>query len=549
MENNMNSISAKKYYELLNGGLNYLSLHEEEVNDLNVFPIPDGDTGKNMKMTLSGGLSKVVDSNTSIEVLSKTLGDGMLMSARGNSGVILSQYFAGMQDGFIGSIDVTIENITKAFLCGVKKAYQSVFTPVEGTILTVIREASEGIDKSEINSLEDFFTTWLKYAKISLANTTNLLKELKEANVIDSGGQGVVYIVEGMYKTLIGEDIKQVENVSKSNDLNPELFTSSMELKFGYCTEVLVRLQDSKVDVRHFDESIFTDYLKTIGNSIVCFKTDSIIKVHVHTMTPYKVLEFGQRYGEFLSIKIENMMLQNEEKKLHEFKSVPAKLKKRSKYASVAVATGDGIKETFESLGVDYIIEGGQSKNPASVDFIEAFDKVNADNIFVFPNNSNIVLAATQAKDLYKKSNVIIIPTKNIGEGLVSLSMMDYTSDNVDEIEENFLDQISFSKTIEVSKAIRDANLNGVNIVKNNYIAISSKEVLCAENDSNSALIEALKKLNYNNYSFFIIVYGRNVSIPSLNKLNELLESSLHLNDVQFIDGGQDVYDYIAVLS
>ena len=545
----MNSISAKKYYELLNGGLNYLSLHEEEVNDLNVFPIPDGDTGKNMKMTLSGGLSKVVDSNTSIEVLSKTLGDGMLMSARGNSGVILSQYFAGMQDGFIDSIDVNVENITKAFLNGVKKAYQSVFTPVEGTILTVIREASEGIDKSEINSLEDFFTTWIKYAKISLANTTNLLKELREANVIDSGGQGVVYIVEGMYKTLIGEDIEKVETISKSNDLNPELFTSSMELKFGYCTEVLVRLQDSKVDVRHFDESIFTDYLKTIGNSIVCFKTDSIIKVHVHTMTPYKVLEFGQRYGEFLSIKIENMMLQNEEKKLHEFKSVPTKLKKRSKYASVAVATGEGIKETFESLGVDYIIEGGQSKNPASVDFIEAFDKVNADNIFVFPNNSNIVLAATQAKDLYKKSNVIIIPTKNIGEGLVSLSMMDYTSDNVDEIEENFLDQISLSKTIEVSKAIRDANLNGVNIIKDNYIAISSKKVLCAENDSNSALIEAFKKLNYKNYSFFIIVYGQNVSIPLLDKLNELLESSLHINDVQFIDGGQDVYDYIAVLS
>lgn len=545
----MNSISAKKYYELLNGGLNYLSLHEEEVNDLNVFPIPDGDTGKNMKMTLSGGLSKVVDSNTSIEVLSKTLGDGMLMSARGNSGVILSQYFAGMQDGFIDSIDVNVENITKAFLNGVKKAYQSVFTPVEGTILTVIREASEGIDKSEINSLEDFFTTWLKYAKISLTNTTNLLKELREANVIDSGGQGVVYIVEGMYKTLIGEDIEKVETISKSNDLNPELFTSSMELKFGYCTEVLVRLQDSKVDVRHFDESIFTDYLKTIGNSIVCFKTDSIIKVHVHTMTPYKVLEFGQRYGEFLSIKIENMMLQNEEKKLHEFKSVPAKPKKRSKYASIAVATGDGMKETFESLGVDYIIEGGQSKNPASVDFIEAFDKVNADNIFVFPNNSNIVLAATQAKDLYKKSNVIIIPTKNIGEGLVSLSMMDYTSDNVDEIEENFLDQISLSKTIEVSKAIRNANLNGVNIIKDNYIAISSKKVLCAENDSNSALIEAFKKLNYKNYSFFIIVYGQNVSIPLLDKLNELLESSLHINDVQFIDGGQDVYDYIAVLS
>ena len=545
----MNSISAKKYYELLNGGLNYLSLHEEEVNDLNVFPIPDGDTGKNMKMTLSGGLSKVVDSNTSIEVLSKTLGDGMLMSARGNSGVILSQYFAGMQDGFIDSIDVNVENITKAFLNGVKKAYQSVFTPVEGTILTVIREASEGIDKSEINSLEDFFTTWLKYAKISLTNTTNLLKELREANVIDSGGQGVVYIVEGMYKTLIGEDIEKVETISKSNDLNPELFTSSMELKFGYCTEVLVRLQDSKVDVRHFDESIFTDYLKTIGNSIVCFKTDSIIKVHVHTMTPYKVLEFGQRYGEFLSIKIENMMLQNEEKKLHEFKSVPAKPKKRSKYASIAVATGDGMKETFESLGVDYIIEGGQSKNPASVDFIEAFDKVNADNIFVFPNNSNIVLAATQAKDLYKKSNVIIIPTKNIGEGLVSLSMMDYTSDNVDEIEENFLDQISLSKTIEVSKAIRNANLNGVNIIKDNYIAISSKKVLCAENDSNSALIEAFKKLNYKNYSFFIIVYGKDVSIPLLDKLNELLESTLHINDVQFIDGGQDVYDYIAVLS
>ncbi len=545
----MELLDSNKYYYMLMSGLRNLKLHEEEVNSLNVFPIPDGDTGKNMRMTLEGGINNISDSSEDISLMSKELGRGMLMSARGNSGVILSQFFAGMENGFKGETLPTLDNIKLAFSEGVKKAYNAVINPVEGTILTVVREASEKTNTLKLNSIEEFFCKWLDSAKISLANTTNLLKELKEANVIDSGGQGIVYIVEGMYEALLGKEILDKNLISNETELNPNLFTSSMTIRFGYCTEVLVRLQDSKCDIDNFSADTFIEYLKTIGDSIVCFKDGSIIKVHVHTHTPYKVLEFAQKYGEFLKIKIENMDLQNEAKKeldLNNIKEIKRN-KKRVKYASVAVASGSGVKDAFESFGVDYVIDGGQTENPSSEDFVEAFKKVNADNIFVFPNNSNIILAANNAKDLYKDSNIIIIPTKNIGQGYAALSMIDYSSDNLKEIEENFIESIKQVDTILISRAIRDAFLNNVSIKTHDFIAISNGEVISSSCDVMKTIESAIKTLNISDRSMANIIVGNAASSDKAEEIKEMLFKKYML-ETDYSYGGQDVYDYILVI-
>ncbi len=540
----MESIDSAKYLSLLKGGLANLSLHEEEVNDLNVFPIPDGDTGKNMRMTYEGGIREVIDIDEPISDFSKKLGDGMLLSARGNSGVILSQFFAGMEKGFEGETLINTNNIKIAFNEGVKKAYSAVINPVEGTILTVIREASEIASSSQIESLEDFFSVWLESANRSLLNTTNLLKELKEANVIDSGGAGIVYIIDGIYKTLLGKEISESEIKYQDKEMDLNLFTSDMKLEFGYCTEVLVRLQNSKCDTENFDINIFIDYLKTIGNSIVCFKTGTIVKVHVHTFTPYKVLEFAQKYGEFLTVKIENMMLQNEAKKE---KQVNVQERQRVEYATIAVSNGDGIKEAFEDFGVDYIIEGGQTRNPSTNDFITAFREVNANNIFVFPNNSNVILACQNAKDLYKDSNVIIIPTKNLGEGFATLAMIDYNFESVKEIEDNFKEELASVDTVLISKAVRDANLNGIDIKKDDYIAISNGEVLSSDYNPLGPIIKSLENKDLSNYFVLYIIEGNNKVNYYLDPLIEAIKDKFHL-EVETIYGGQDVYNFILIL-
>ena len=545
-------MNGETYYRLVSGGEKLLSLHEDEVNDLNVFPIPDGDTGKNMKMTLAGGLHAASGKDLEFGKMADKIASGMLLSARGNSGVILSQFFAGLAEGFAGCVYADVKAVAYAFECGVKRAYSSVITPTEGTILTVVREATNYAKSVTSVSLEDFFKAWLKRAKEALANTPNQLAVLKEANVVDSGGAGIVYIVEGMYKVLLGQEIESSSKNSDTNinDFNPDLFTSDMDLEFGYCTEVLVRLQNSKCDVENLDANIFIDYLKTIGNSIVCFKTGSIIKIHVHTFYPYKVLQFAQQYGEFLTIKIENMMLQNQEireKDALEHADKKVEKKARHEFGVVTVASGSGVKDAFLNFGCDVVIDGGQTMNPSSEDFIKAFDYCNADNIFVFPNNSNIIMAANQAAQMYEKSKVFVIPTKNLGQAYASLSMIDFTSDNVEEIKQNFIDSMDGVETIEISKATRDASLNGVDIKENDYIAILDKEVVSSSKTSIDAAFDSLKHVNLDDHGVLLIVVGKNGYSADAQKLVDSLKKTNPYLDVEVSLGQQDVYDYILI--
>ena len=538
------------FEEFIISGAAKLEKNVKKINDLNVFPIPDGDTGDNMYRTIAGGIETMKKEPTnSVAKKSHALAEGMLFNARGNSGVILSQIFAGMANGFEGIEVASIEDIMYAFGEGVKKAYSAVTPPVEGTILTVAREAIEQMDDiKEDLTIGEFGEAFRKYMYHSLENTPELLHILKEAGVIDSGGAGLYLIADGVVDAINGEHVQMGEaHQSGVQSLDFSKFTSDSELKFGYCTEFLLRLMNKKVDVKSFDENIIIDYLKTIGDSIVAFKNDSIVKVHVHTMTPSKALEFCQQFGEFLTIKIENMTLQHNETHFAS-DELPTVERETKKYGAVVVADGDGFKNLFKELGVDVVIDGGQGKNPSINDFVKAFDEVNANNIYVFPNNSNIILAATQAKEMYKKSNIYVVETKNVGEAYAALSMLDYSIEDPDELFNMFVENCSSDNvgTALVCKATRDVELNGVKVEEGNYIVIKDKKIELANNDIVTTVVEFYKKYDFVELS--TIFYGKNVTEEEKQRIGSGIRSQLPDIELYEADGGQDTFDLVIIM-
>lgn len=481
-------VNGELYKIIVKNGAVSLRNDYKRIDALNVFPVPDGDTGTNMSMTIEAGVSALENENeTSIYLMSKKFSRGMLMGARGNSGVILSQFFRGIYKGLEGFDEVGAKEFAKAFKRGVEQAYKAVMKPVEGTILTVCREASEYAFKnvSKKSSIEDFFELFLKEAYASLERTPDLLPALKDACVVDSGAAGFIQIIEGMYKAVKGEILEHIDASSVStNSVNRGSFNAHSELTYGYCTEFILQLQHSKVDVANFDEKVITDELQVLGDSIVCFKDEDIIKVHVHTKTPGIVLGIGQKYGEFITLKIENMSIQhNESEEVQEQCNCEQCVEMRSKqerkkYAVVAVASGTGLVNMFKSMGVDYVVSGGQTMNPSSEDFVTAFDSINAENIIVFPNNSNIVMAAQQAGKYYDKANVVVIKTKSLAQGYSALTVLDLSSDNLEEIQESIQEVITNVTTGLVTYSIRDASIDGIEIKKDDYIGLLMVEWL-----------------------------------------------------------------------
>ena len=542
-------IDGNDFEKLITSGVYNLKKHIDIVNDLNVFPVPDGDTGDNMYLTINGGLNNLKNTNeNAIGVKAEALANGMLLNARGNSGVILSQFFYGIALSLKDKINADTKVIAEAFKEGVNKAYASVVNPVEGTMLTVIREATEkainNLEKNE--SIGEFFDYYLNEMQSSLNRTPDLLFSLKEADVVDSGGKGLVYIVEGMKSAIEGKEIiNNEENNTQINSIDFSKFNEDSIMEYGYCTEFLLQLQKCKCDVNSFDVKELINFLETIGDSIVAVKTNSIVKVHVHTLTPYKALEYAQKYGEYLTVKIENMTLQHNDLEKKEVKKVK---KERTKYGIVTVLNGQGLKDTFYDLGVDVIIDGGQTSNPSIESFIEAFDDCNADNIFVFPNNSNIIMAANKAKELYSKSNVIVINSKNIGEAYSSISMLDYSSDNLDEIKENFETNMQNVTTAMLTKSIRNALINNVDIKENDYIGFKDKIMLTSNKDKLESYFELLNKLDIKNKNFLINIYGKDL----LNKEKEIIEKYINDNypslEYYSIEGDQEIYDVILIM-
>lgn len=534
---------------VINGALN-LKSNVKIVNDLNVFPIPDGDTGENMYMTIDGGVEYMKsERKTSISAKARALADGMLLSARGNSGVILSQLFNGLADGLSGKRDCTVKDFLCALKSGVKCAYGSVVKPVEGTILTVAREATENTPCQD--DLVTFMSEFLDNMHQSLEHTPELLSTLKEAGVIDSGGAGLLYITEGMRNSFAGEGIVEDKDLdTKKQNVDFSAFTEDSVMTYGYCTEFLLRLQNSKVKIDEFDTSKAIKYLEKIGDSVVTYVTGSVLKVHVHTMTPGQVLDYFQKFGEYLTVKIENMTLQHNEteKSATTSKFDIKKTRPHKKFGVVTVCQGEGIKEVFSELGADIIIDGGQTKNPSIEAFISAFDEVNCDEIFVLPNNSNVIMAARQAAEMYKKAKVRVVETKNIGDAYSVLSMLDYTSDNGDEIYKNMKEEIGNSKTCMITKSVRTATIGGVTTNKGEYMGLTNDDLLVSSSSKTETLSQLLEVVGASDNSFIIVMYGVDVNEEEKEFVRLHVSERYPTIELYEVEGKQELYDFYIIL-
>lgn len=535
------------YSKMLHRGALRLHKHVEEINNLNVFPIPDGDTGDNMFLTFMGGVEAAKEENDSIAAVARKAADGMLLSARGNSGVILSQFFDGIAAGLEGIDAADVADFKRALQQGVKHAYGAVMKPTEGTILTVAREAVDYACEHNSRTVEGFFTLVVDEAKRSLGRTPERLPMLKKAGVVDSGGAGLIYILRGMRRMLIdgeeGTDIPLTQ--AAENAINPDLFTEDSVLEFGYCTELLVRLQNAKTDIAAFNVKTVTDYLTSIGDSVAAVKTGSILKVHVHTMTPDKALSFCQQYGEFLKLKIENMSLQHNNTIDSGLKAKPSP-ETRKEYGVVVAACGAGIQQTFREVGADVIVDGGQSMNPSAEDFLRAFEECNADTIFVFPNNSNVILAAKQAAGLYKESDVRVIESKTVGDGYAALSMLDVSSGDTDAIVEDLNFCMEGVVTASVSKTVRDADM-GIEVHAGDYIGFVGKDILSSDPDRAKTAKTLIDNMDTSSHDIFILINGKDSTPEETAELQEYLAAKAKGSEIYTINGEQDIYSYIII--
>ena len=541
--------------KMAQGGAALLRSNADEVNKLNVFPVPDGDTGDNMRMTIESGIA-ALENTTSDDLaeVMKVLSRGMLLGARGNSGVILSQFFAGIARGLEKSDKADAPTLAHALELGVEQAYTSVMTPTEGTILTVAREAVEyAVSRlTPSSTLRSLFGDLVKEMHASLDRTPEILTVLKAAGVVDSGGAGLMYIIDGFNRVLNGEDVSvdaPPMETPKNAAIDLDVFGPDSVMTYGYCTELLIRLQNSKTDVAAFDVEPLKAFLSEIGDSIVAFKTDSIVKLHVHTLTPEKVLAHCRTFGEFLTVKIENMSVQHSE--LEENKpteTVSDEPVENKRYGIVAVSNGPGVEALFRDLGTDEIVNGGQTQNPSTNDFLDAFAKVHADHIFVFPNNSNIFLAAQQAAEIYDKAEVHVIPSKNIGTGYVAVSSANLDDPDPESIIAEMNAAMARVTAGYISPSIRDADLNGVHITKGDTIGIINKEIVVSEADRAAAAHALASKLLADESKFMLTVFrGKDATEEEQAELEAYLAEKHPDAEVYFIDGGQDIYPFIFV--
>lgn len=542
------TIDGAVYLNMLRGGAQSLNANRAAVNDLNVFPIPDGDTGDNMFMTVNAGAVKTAHSS-SISAVARSAAQEMLLGARGNSGVILSRIFSGIGKGLGEADAVDTAGFAAALRRGVEEAYGAVSTPVEGTILTVYREGVERVCADMPHSFEELFDVLLIECTASLQRTPELLDVLRDAGVVDSGGAGFIYIAEGMKAALSGVAFDVAGDVSASpHNVDLSAFDEDSELTFGYCTEFLLRLQRAKTDIDRFDLEELIAWLNAAGDSVVAFQEGSIVKVHVHTRTPGNVLNHCQQYGEFLTTKIENMTLQhNESHGMQRLKLQNTKPKKP--YGIVTVAAGRGLKEIFTSLGCDVVVDGGQSMNPSTEDLLTAFQQTGAQTIYVFPNNSNIILTAEQAAGLYEDADVRIIRTKTIGEGYSAISMFDVTVGDTDAVVAYLEEVIGDVVTGMVSRASRDVSGGTVEVVKDDYIGFVGDDIYVDDESAEEALLTLCDRLRAGDHDILLILAGTDVQEALAAGVYDVLRAKYPRTEVIMMDGDQPIYDYIIILN
>lgn len=540
----MNSIDAILLKDMIISGANNLIKEKNLIDKLNVFPVPDGDTGTNMSLTIESAVKELEKSEVSdISSVGKAITKGSLMGARGNSGVILSQLLRGFAKSIEGKKEINIEDLALAFDSAREVAYKAVIKPVEGTILTVVRETAEYAMKTYKNEadMKIFLEKLIDKSNHSLNNTPELLKALKDANVVDSGGKGFVVFFEGMYMAFIGEPVSidkdkiQKESLFAEEDIH--IFEG--ELEFGYCTEFMVN-----TDLVSPED--FKDEIEGFGDSLIVVGDDGLIKVHIHTNNPGEVMEKGIKYGNLDRIKIENMRMQHEER-LTQNQSSKEQPKIENviekNFGIISVAMGSGISQIMKDFGVDHIIEGGQTMNPSTKDFLEAIEKIDADKIFILPNNSNIIMAANQAKDISEKT-IAVIPTKTIPQGFQALMNMSLQGDFL-ENENSMKESIELVKTGQVTYAVRDTISNGRDIKKDDIIGIGEKEIVASGSSVSEVTKELLEALIDEDSEIVSLFYGSDVDKKEAETLLETLQDEYSDIDVELYEGGQPLYYYI----
>lgn len=536
-------IKAKAFREMFVSGANNLQNSKDLVDKLNVFPVPDGDTGTNMSLTISYAMKELEKvGEDDITKIAKALSKGSLMGARGNSGVILSQIIRGIGKSVEGKDKLSTVDLAKALKGGSDTAYKAVIKPVEGTILTVIRETAEYAVKlaKRENNIEKFLGKVVREANVSLENTPNLLKNLKDAGVVDSGGKGLTLILEGFYLAIVGKSVvpataekAELKNVSLSSADN----TSTEDIKFGYCTEFI--LESDKID-----DAGIRDIMLGYGDSLAVVGDEGVIKVHVHTNEPGNVLQEALKYGQLLTIKIENMRMQHEN--ILEGVAENAEYEEpveEKEFAFISTSMGEGLASIFKDFGVDHVIEGGQTMNPSTEDFMKAIDKIHSKNIFILPNNSNIIMAANQAKELSDK-NIIVIPTKNIPQAVSALVGFNPEA-TAEENEANMIESLSYVKSGQVTFAVRDTVMNGIEIREGNIIGIAEKELIAAGDEVDEVTKKLVEKLVDEDSAIITLFYGEDVTEEQAEELRGELEEKFEDIDVELYYGGQPLYYYL----
>ncbi|HNX16169.1 MAG TPA: DAK2 domain-containing protein [Bacilli bacterium] len=553
----MKLINGQDLKRMFISGANNLYNSYPEIDALNVFPVPDGDTGMNMNLTMTSGSKEIQNrGDESISDIAKAFSRGLLMGARGNSGVITSQIFRGFAQGLEDKKEINAVEFSHALEKGVEVAYKAVVRPVEGTILTVMRESSEVLAKTVKKdfSIEKAMDVLIKEARESLKRTPELLPILKEVGVIDSGGAGLLKIFEGIRSALNGKVIEREEATSTNAEAPLRMAGATMEEEeYGYCTEFIMSLGPDSVK-KPFNEKRFTTILGTRGNSLVVVHDEEIVKVHIHTLNPGEVLSYAQQFGEFLKLKIENMTEQHHalatgaavEEHQDLVSAHEEEKKEKTKYAMIAVSAGEGIDEFFKEIGINVIVKGGQTMNPSSEDFVNAIKKANAENVYIFPNNSNIVMAASQACEVIedKEINVYVVPSKTIPQGITSAIMFNEDATP----EENFHEMKSALKNVksgEVTFATRDTKFGDVNVKKDDFIGIYEKDIVIDSPSKIGACRYLIDQMIDDQCSIITIIHGEDVTPEEIEKIKNYVEDKYPEIDIDIHNGKQPVYSFL----
>lgn len=546
----LKTIDAKMLSKMFLAGATNLDHKKEWINELNVFPVPDGDTGTNMTMTIMSAAKEVTNADQSdMAAVCKAISSGSLRGARGNSGVILSQLFRGFTKSVSSKKELNVEDLAEAFEKAVETAYKAVMKPKEGTILTVARggaeKARELLDDG-CSDLETYIREVILYMDEVLAQTPEMLPVLKQAGVVDSGGQGLMEVLKGAQDAFLGKEIdfsiSESTPVSGGNKSGYEA-QAETDIKYGYCTEFIILLNKTFNIKMEMD---FKAYLESIGDSIVVVTDDDIVKVHVHTNDPGFAIQKALKYGALSNLKIDNMRLEHQEKlfKMEQKSEAEEVMMEKKDTAFIAVSIGDGMNEILRGLGVDYIIEGGQTMNPSTEDMLNAIDKVNADNIIILPNNKNIILAANQAQSMVEEKNIFVIPTKTVPQGITAV--INYVPDL--SVEENVAvmeEEIGNVKTGQVTYAVRDTSIDDKEIKQGDFMGIGDKGILSVGTDMSDVTVKMLQEMVDDDVELISIYYGEDVKEEDASAFHEKVEAMYPRCDVELQYGGQPIYYYL----